>query len=193
VVNPHPVGRNHGHGWRRLLCSGELIVYRGLTFRGPYSPSLLGGEPFLYINGFRSGFFVPLLPVGAAAVVAALHALQRERYGMPGALVAWISFVSLVLVVGALAAGVNFASISDCGCLTVLGWGLLVATVSVPVLGVLTITAGRLPRRCDIALIFGSPLLCILVAPLGGVAWALVGFAIFRARAHQAKQRSRVH
>ena len=167
------------------------VVYAAwslLLARGP----ILGGEFLLYVDSIGSGFFVPLLPIGATTAIAAQHLLQRERYGLPGAAVAAISFVSLALVVGALAAGVNFASVSDCACLTVLGWGLLVATVSVPVLGSLTITAGLLPRWCGIALIFGSPLVCILVAPLGGVAWALVGFAIFRAGAQQAEQPSRV-
>src|SRR5215203_4033 len=166
-----------------VYAVGSLLLARG---------PVLGGEFLLYAGSIGSGFFVPLLPVGAAVVIGALHALQREHYGLAGAVVTLISLISLALVVGALAAGVNFASISDCACLTVLGWSLLVATVSIPLLGRLTMTAGVVPRWCGVALIFGCPLLCILVAPLGGVAWALVGFAIFRAGAYQAEQPSRV-
>jgi hypothetical protein len=167
------------------------IVYAGgslLLARGP----LLGGEFFLYMNSFGSGFFAVLLPLGAMATIAALHVLQRERYGLPGALVSLISLVCLALAVGALIVGVTPNTISDCACMTVLGWSLLVATFSIPVLGSLTITARVLPRWCGVALIFGSPLIALLIAPLGGAAWALVGFAIFRAGAHQAQQPSRV-
>jgi hypothetical protein len=155
-----------------VYAVGSLLLAEG---------PLVGGEFLLYADSIASGFFVPLLPVGATAVIAALHVLQRERYGLPGAIVAWISLVSLVLVVGALAAGINFTTISDCACLTILGWSLLVATFSIPVLGTLTITARVLPRWCGMALIFGSPLIAVLLAPLGGAAWTMVGFAVFRA------------
>jgi hypothetical protein len=168
------------------------IVYVGgslLLAEGP----LLGGEFLLYIDSFGSGFFALLLPMGAIAAIAALHALQREHYGWVGAVISLISFVSLALVVGALTVGVNFNTISDCACLTVLGWGLLVATVSIPVLGSLTLAVvGMLPRWCGVARIFGCPLIAVVAAPLGGAAWALVGFAIFRAGAHRAEQPSRV-
>jgi hypothetical protein len=142
-----------------VYAVGSLLLAEG---------PLVGGEFLLYADSIATGFFAPLLPVGAAAVIAALHVLQRERYGLPGAIVSLISFVSLVLVVGALAAGVNFTTISDCACLSVLGWRLLVATFSIPVLGSLTISARVLLRWCGVALIFGSPLIAVLLAPLGG-------------------------
>ena len=165
-----------------VYVGGSLLLAKGL---------LLGGEFFLYIDSFGSGFFAVLLPLGAMAAIAALHVLQRHRYGLPGALVSFISLVSLVLVVGALAAGVTFSTLSDCACLSVLGWSLLVATFSIPVLGSLTITAGVMPRWCGVALMFGSPLIALLIAPLGGAAWVVVGYAVFRAE-RQTQQASRV-
>jgi hypothetical protein len=167
-----------------MIFAGGSVLFT----RGP----LLGGESFLYIDSFASGFFVPLLPVGAAAGIAALHVLQRERYGVPGAIVTLISLFSLALVVGALAAGINFATISDCACLTVLGWSLLVGTFSIPVLGSLTITARVLPRWCGVALMFGCPLIAVLVAPVGGAAWVFVGYAVLQAAVRQTEQHSRV-
>jgi len=167
------------------------VVYAGgslLLAKGP----VLGGEFFLYIDSFGSGFFAVLLPLGAMATIAALHILQRERYGLPGALVSFISLVCLALAVGALMVGITPNTISDCACMTVLGWSLLVATFSIPVLGSLTITAGVLPRWCGVALIFGSPLVALLIAPLGGAAWVVVGYAVFRAGGRQTQQASRV-
>ena len=168
------------------------IVYAGgslLLAKGP----LLGGEFLLYIDSFGSGFFAVLLPLGAMATIAALHVLQGERYGQPGALVSLISLVCLALAVGALMGGITPNTISDCACLTLLGWSLLVATVSIPVLGSLTIIAGVLPRWCGLALIFGSPLIALLIAPLGGAAWVLVGYAVFRAAGtHRSEQHSPV-
>jgi hypothetical protein len=170
-----------------VYAVGSLLLAEG---------PLVGGEFLLYADSIATGYFVPLLPVGATAVIAALHVLQREQlrqlYRLFGAIVSLISFVSLVLVVGALAAGVNFTTISDCGCMTVLGWSLFVATVSIPVLGGLTITAGVLPRWCGAALIFGSPLITILIAPLGGAAWVIVGYAVFRAAGRRTERPTRV-
>ena len=44
-----------------------------------------------------SGFIIALV-LGAMAATAALHSLQRERYGLPGALASLASFVGSALI-----------------------------------------------------------------------------------------------
>ncbi len=121
------------------------------------------------------------LTLGAMAAIAALHALQREHYGLPGALASLTAFAGAVLfLVGGLESGVGIA-------------GASVATVSLVVLGILTITAGALPWWCGASLIVGSPLLVFFFGTLvTGVAWVLVGFAVFRAATRLPEQPSRV-
>ncbi len=74
----------------------------------------------------------------------------------------------------------------------------MLATLGGIGLGALTIAVGVLPRWGGVALIVGSlslqpaALLGELFVALAGVAWALVGFAIFRTGTRLPEQPSRV-
>jgi hypothetical protein len=161
-----------------------------------------------------------LLVVGVLAAIAALHVIQRESYGPRGSLSSLAAFAGLamVVVVGLLG-GLVPAMPGQAMPLVLVG--LLAVSAGVLGLGIVTITAGVLPRWCGVALVAGSPpfvfvgfmAASLLEASLGsvglrsvvpggvgwgalwawpGAAWALVGFAIFRAGARQAQQASRV-
>ena len=140
------------------------------------------------------------LALGALAAVAALHTLHREFRGT-GTLVSLVAFVGLVfLLVGGLGDVLRMLQ-HDKDALwyfTPLLWGWRLAGLGVAGLGVVTIAARVLPWWCGVALIVGGPglapaaLFGELFIALVGVAWALVGFAIFRAGAPWAEQHSRV-
>jgi hypothetical protein len=145
-----------------------------------------------------------LLLLGAMAVIAALHALQRELYG-PGALeryglgaltfLASLVGVALILV-GDLGdiGGLRYQALAGLRpvAMNLFLNGLLVATIGILALGVVTIAARKLPWWCGAALIAGSPPVALFLGPLLGVAWALVGYAVFRAGGRRAQQPSRV-
>lgn len=150
-----------------------------------------------------------LLLVGAMAAIAALHALQRERYGLPGALASLAPFVGLALVVSSFILHMSNQIIQSPGFIVLVGVGALLMTLGVVALGIITIAARVLPWWCGAALIVGSLLFVLLVVgfalglfragPFGDVAlmpiivaWALVGYAIFRAGGRVSEQPSRV-
>ena len=146
-----------------------------------------------------------LLLVGVMAAIAALHALQRERYGLPGALASLAPFLGLALVVSSFILHWSNQIIEIEGFLVLIGVGALLMTVGVVALGITTIAARVLPRWCGAALIVGSPLFVLLGVGLSMhglfvdvalvpivVAWALVGYAIFRAAGRRSERPSRV-
>ncbi len=166
-------------------------------------------EYLYYMDDIGYGFVAVLLPVGAMAAVAALHVLQRERYGWAGAVASLTAFVGLALATGALAVGVISASPDLDSLFNLVLTGLLVATVGIALLGGLTIATGMLPWWCGVALIAGSPVgVSVAMMPsagmggtsplggvfqaLGGVPWVLVGYAIIRAGTRQTERPSRV-
>lgn len=165
-------------------------------------------EYLYYTGSIGYGYVAILLPLGAMAAIAALHALQRGLYGRAGAVVSLTAFVGLAVFTSVLTVGVVVTSPDLDLLFNVLLIGLLVATVGIALLGVLSIGARVLPWWCGVALIAGSPLGVILTMlpsaalggmfplggvfqALGGVPWVLVGYAIFRA-ARPAKRPSRV-
>jgi hypothetical protein len=149
-----------------------------------------------------------MLLFSALAAIAALHTLQRQRYGSQGTLAALAAFIGLVMIAaGWLVAGPSFPIALTAAVLIV---GLLAASVGIAGLGIVTMTAGVLPRWCGAALIAGSPpfvglevgVMGFLGLPAmvpGGIAWALVGvpwvvvgYAIFRTAERRTEQPARV-
>jgi hypothetical protein len=180
------------------------IVYAGVGF---VEERL--AEYLYYMGNIGDGFIAVLLPVGAMAAIAALHALQRESYGWTGTVVSLTAFVGLAIATGALTVGVISATPDLDLLFNVLVIGLLVATVGIVLLGGLTVATGMLPRWCGVALMAGSPVGVFLtmlpsaalggaftlggtLQALGGVPWVVVGYAVFRAGGRQAQQPSRV-
>lgn len=148
-----------------------------------------------------------LLLLGVMAGVAALYALQRERYGLLGTLASLAAFVgaALLAVQMALAYGITeglgdpylmFLSL-------LFSSGLLLTTVGLLILGFVTMTIGTLPWWCGVAIMVGSPLFVLLgtvfLGILGpvvmlpvGVAWIFVGYVIFRAGSRPPERSARV-
>lgn len=165
--------------------------------------AMVGGVAYTALSllvPFLEPMFFVLLALGAMVAIAALHALQRERYGLPGMLASLTVFIGVVVILG-----------SNLGLTGGLPWplperisivGVLVAALGMVALGIATIAARVLPWWCGVALIVGGigfvgPMLALswtgfFMGLLAGVAWALVGYALFRAGTRQTQQPSRV-
>ncbi len=190
-------------GGLAAMGGGALYAAQGLAVwlsEPPFSWSF----QYLYSiwsRQYLDNISLVFLALGALAATVALHTLHREFHGMTGTLVSLVAFVGLVLLlVGGLGDVLRMLQ-HDKDALwyfTSLLWGWRLAGLGAAGLGVVTIAARVLPWWCGVALIVGglglapAALFGELFVALVGVAWALVGFAIFRAAARQAEQRSRV-
>ena len=131
-----------------------------------------------------------------------------------GAFASFAAFIGLVLLpvgwlvaVAWLVAGPSFTPALITAVLVV---GVLAASVGIVGLGIVTMSAGVLPRWCGIALIAGSPpgvltlflfstpLVMARILPgeagweLAGIPWIAVGYAIFRTAARRTERPARV-
>jgi drug/metabolite transporter (DMT)-like permease len=165
--------------------------------------AMVGGVAYTALGllvPFLEPIFFVLLAIAAMVAIAALHALQRERYGLPGTVASLTVFIGVVLILG-----------SNLGFTEGLPWplperiflvGVVVAALGMVALGIATIAARVLPWWCGVALMVGGigfvgPMLALswtgfFMGLLAGAAWALVGYAIFRAGTRQTRQASRV-
>jgi len=148
-----------------------------------------------------------VLLVGVLATLAALARLYVSReenggYRRSGVLVSLATFVSVALLFSGAVIEALVGPPAQQGTTFErgLGWfvpyllvaGALGATGGLLVLGVLTLSSGVLPRWCGTMLFVGSPPVYILLATVEtpillavpALAWALVGYALFRAEAH---------
>jgi hypothetical protein len=177
-------------GIAAMLGGVVYVAIHGLL--GPlvrylYSPS--SDEDIPPILNYVETIPVLLLVLGAMAAIAGLHTLQRERYGLLGALASLTSFVGVGLILlGALADLLGLAGQPSLylGLYTLVA-GVLVATVGLLSLGGVTIATRVLPGWVGALIILGSPLAVFVFAGLYdelqllvGVAWALVGYTLFR-------------
>jgi hypothetical protein len=130
--------------------------------------------------------------------IAALHFVQRRYYGRWGALTSVAAFTGIAMVVAGNLMG-ELAPTTVTVAIVLLVLGVLAATVGIVGLGIVTISAGVLPRWCGIAIIAGSPpgvgILFLFFTPLGmagilpgeigwalaGIPWIVVGYAAFQA------------
>lgn len=155
--------------------------------------AMVGGVAYTALGllvPFLEPMFFVLLALGAMVAIAALHVLQRERYGLPGALASLTVFIGVVLILS-----------SNLGFTEGLPWplperifmvGAVVAALGMVALGIATLAARVLPWWCGVALmvggvgflgpVFALSLVGFSIGLLAGVAWALVGFALLRAR-----------
>ena len=140
---------------------------------------------------------LPLVAMVAVASIAALYTRVGGRRGWLASAASVLSFVGLAMVlVYVLTVMLGLLSFSVPEELVLLG--MLLATVGLVALGLLVINVGGrvLPWWCGAALVAGSPPFAFLGPLWGGVllggAWALVGYAIFRAGTHHTRQPSRV-
>ncbi len=175
----------------RSVASSILIRLGGLAV-------ILGGVVYTTVGlliPFLQPALIILLAPGAMAVIVALHVLQRERYGLLGTLASLTAFIGVAsLLVSSLGFLVDLADpLSE----RIYVPGLLVAAVGMLVLGAVTIVVRDLPRWCGASLMIGAIVIAgELVVPmvwlLEGVAWALVGYAIFRAAGRPDRRPARV-
>jgi hypothetical protein len=165
--------------------------------------AMVGGVAYTALGllvPFLEPIFFVLLAIAAMVAIAALHALQRERYGLPGTLASLTVFIGVVLILG-----------SNLGFTEGLPWplperiflvGVVVAALGMVALGIATVAARVLPWWCGAALMVGGfgflgPVLALswtgfYMVLLGGVAWAVVGYALLRARARLPERPARV-
>jgi hypothetical protein len=191
-----------------IRLGGLAAMMGGIVYAGVGLVEERLAEYLYYAGNIGYGFIAVLLPLGAMAAIATLHALHRELYGRAGAVVSLTAFLGLALATAALTVGVMSTSPDLDFQFNLVFIGLLVATVGIALLGGLTIATGVLPRWCGVALIAGSPVgVFVTMIPsaalggafplggafqaLGGVPWVLVGYALFRAGARQAQHPSR--
>ena len=166
-------------------------------------------EPSSNTRGLQllfSVFFI-FLVLGALATIASLHTLYTsELQGVARTLVSLLvslpAFVGVALIlIGELGNALRLLQ-RDTDALwyyTPLFWGSALAAIGIMALAVVTLTVRVLPWWCGVALIIGS-LSFALVGPfweawlgvLVGAAWALVGYAVFRAAGRQTERPSRV-
>ncbi len=168
--------------WCGLTAMVGGVAYASLGLLGPlyvylYAPS--SDEDIPPVLNYIPSVFLFFMLLGAMATIAGLHALQRERYGLPGMVASLTAFVGVaIILVGGLVdvlAGQRYPVVAY-----VLIAGVLLATVGLLPLGAITIGARALPRWCGASLILGSPPFAILLGSLVGAAWALVGYALLR-------------
>jgi hypothetical protein len=124
--------------------------------------------------------------LAATASIAALYALDGNLYGWVALLTALVAFVGLGMEFVYMLAVVPGISLPVNDGLFYLG--LFVGTLGLLALGILTVTARFtvaarvLPWWCGAALLAASPSFAyfLVPGPVVGIAWVLVGYAIFR-------------
>ncbi len=189
-----------------LRLGGLAVIVGGLAATTTGLAVWLSEPPYSwsipYLNSAGNAAIQTLVNVsdvfliaGALAAISALHTLLGGFYDTTGTLVFLVVFVGVALLL-VLASG------------DVLRWsprfstsphgGYTLAALGGMGLGVLTMVRWAVPWWCGVALIVGSPglafagLLGELFSAMAGAAWALVGYAVFRAGTRQSQQPSRV-
>lgn len=122
-----------------------------------------------------------VLLLGAMAAVTALHILQRERYGL-GSWFALTAFIGLALMLAYELIGAVTERYLP-GVAWIFAVGTFAATMGIVFLGAISIATRVLPWWCGAALTVSGPSFTALLGPGVGVAWVVVGYAIFRAGA----------
>jgi hypothetical protein len=184
-----------------MVC-GVLYAAQGLTVwlsEPPFSLSIpyLGSASDLTWQTLVNVTDVVLL-VGALAAVATLPALHsRGSYRITVALVSLGTFIGLAILL-VLGLGDVFQWFRSLSSSKPLIWGFNLAAFGRMGLGAVTIGARVLPLWCGVALVVGGPGVVLaglggeLWAAIAGVAWATVGYAIFRAAGRRSERPSRV-
>jgi hypothetical protein len=186
--------RSHNEDVRRsLVQSRNFVRLAGLA-------AVVGGVMYTALGllvGFRATLFHVLLGVGAIAAIVALHALQKRRYGLTGAVASVTTFVGMAMIVVSEPVGALGLAMEGSAMILFL-LGLLAAFVGMLALGAVTVGARVLPFWCGAALMVGgfgfvvelvgdwiigasgTEYFNVLVL-VTGIPWVVVGYAVFRA------------
>lgn len=174
-----------GVAWVALLSPGNLVA-RILRPFGLLRENIFSADNIVFV----------VLVLGAAAGVAALHALQRRRNGRVSTVAAFVSLAGLLMLAVGMVVGYGAEGLDAAPVLAFLDFlfasGLLLSSVGLTALGIATIRTGVLPWWCGAALIAGSPAAGIGLSTfmwIAGdtalspvvIAWMLVGYAVLRA------------
>ena len=196
------------------MIGGFAATTLGLLYVLQSGGMTLGFTEKALLKGGYEGPVSTMLLLGASSAIAALHFVQRRRYGRLGALASASAIGGIAMVViGYLVYGLDSDTAFAVG-IPLLTVGVVVGSTGIVLLGIVTITVRVLPRWCGIALIAGSPpgvgivfgAIIPLMAMVGnlppgsgtigwalaGIPWIVVGFAAFRAATRQTQQPSRV-
>jgi len=167
-----------------IRLGGLLAVVGGTAWAAGWA-----AQWYLELNRVKGVSFFLLL-LGAMAAIAALHALQRERYGLER----WFALMACVGL--ALMLAYELVGAVTERYLPGVAWiftvGAFAATMGILFLGAISIAIRVLPWWCGTALIVGVPSYAAFLGPGVGVAWVVVGYAVFRAAAHRSERRPQV-
>ncbi len=144
---------------------------------------------YLELNRIKGVSFFLLL-LGAMAAIAALHVLQGKRHSLESCF-ALMAFVGLALMLVYELVGVVTGRYLP-GVAWIFIVGAFAATMGIVFLGAISIATRVLPWWCGAALIVGGPSFTALLGPGVGVAWVVMGYAIFRAGTPRPERRPQV-
>ena len=193
VFDTHSLGRVSCHGGGVVVVTLGFVIRQCIPNKCPWG---LGSS--VHIVSPRGSVFFVLLTLGAMAGIAALHLLQRERYGsLAGTPAFLVAFVGVAMMFFGELRKVVFPGAGVAWLLVI---GLLVATLGIIAYGVVTTEAGVVPWWCGAALLAGSPLVgffLYIFSPgdeglLLGVPWIVMGYAVLRAAGLLTERPSRV-
>jgi hypothetical protein len=200
-------------GGLAAIVGGLAATILGLLYVLQLRGMVLDFTAKALLKGGYEGPVSTMLLVGASSAIAALHFVQRRRYGRLGALASASAIGGIAMaVIGFLVSGLDSDTAFAVG-IPLLTTGVVVGSTGIVLLGIVTITARVLPRWCGIALIAGSPpgvaILFMFLAPLAmvgslppgsgqigwalaGIPWIVVGYAAFRAASRGTVRSARV-
>jgi hypothetical protein len=167
-----------------IRLGGLLAVVGGTAWAAGWA-----AQWYLELNRVKGVSFFLLL-LGAMAAIAALHALQRKRYRLER----WFALMACIGL--ALMLAYELVSAVTERYLPGVAWiftvGAFAATMGILFLGAISIAIRVLPWWCGTALIVGVPSYAAFLGSGVGVAWVVVGYAVFRAAAHRSERHPQV-
>jgi hypothetical protein len=148
-----------------------------------------GAQWYLELDGIK-GVSYFLLLLGAMVAIPALHTLLGECYSLER----WFALmgcVGLALMLVYEVVGVVTERYLP-GIVWIFIVGSFAATMGIVFLGAICLATRVLPWWCGAALVVGAPSFTAFLGPGVGVAWMVVGYAIFRAGEHQSERNPQV-
>ena len=164
--------------WCGLAASVAALAYTGLLLLAFFPFYLDFLQPYVPVRLLDTWSVVVLLP-GVLAALVGLFPLLGERREIVPILFDIVAVAGVALLLwGAVAEASNGPAYPPAG--NVLVWGLLLSAAGLLPMGIWVLISGVVPRWATASILIGAPPLAILLFPLVGPAWAVVGYALFR-------------